>query len=107
MVVRSAARSGGCVALFLMTFLPVRGQTVPKEELTRLMLAMKEEIQKVLRKGDVFSRYSRNQYVLMLSVRSIEDSGVVQNRLREAYRKARPPRILRMDVTAARPESIV
>ncbi len=77
MVVRSAARSGGCVALFLMTFLPVRGQTVPKEELTGLMLAMKEEIQKVLRKGDVFSRYSRNQYVLMLSVRSIEDSGVV------------------------------
>ena len=60
-----------------------------------------------LRKGDVFSRYSRNQYVLMLSVRSIEDSGVVQNRLREAYRKARPPRTLRMDVTAARPESIV
>lgn len=107
MVVRSAARSGGCVALFLMTFLPVRGQTVPKEELTRLMLAMKEEIQKVLRKGDVFSRYSRNQYVLMLSVRSIEDSGVVQNRLREAYRKARPPRALRMDVTAAWPESIV
>lgn len=107
MVVRSATRTGGCVALFLVTFLPVHGQAVPKEELTRVMLSMKAEIQGVLRKGDVFSRYSRNQYVLMLSVRSMEDSRVVEGRLKEAYIKVKPPRTLRMDVTAARPESIV
>lgn len=107
MVVRSATRTGGCVALVLVTLLPVRGHTVPKEDMTRVMLAMKEEIQKVLRKGDVFSRYSRNQYVLMLSVRGMEDSGVVESRLKEAYAKVKPPRTLRMDVTAARPESIV
>lgn len=107
MVVRSTARTGGCVALFLLTLLPLHGQTVPKQEHVRVMLALKEQVQRVLRKGDVFSRYSRNQYVLMLSVRDMEDSRVVQERLREAYRRLNPPRTLRMDVTAARPESIV
>ena len=60
----------------------------------------------MLRKGDVFSRYSRNQYVLMLSVRSMRTAALCRTGCGRRTPR-RPPRTLRMDVTAARPESIV
>lgn len=107
MVVRSAVRSNNCVLLFLVTLQPTHGQAVPKEDMVRTMLALKEQIQGVLRKGDVYSRYSRNQYVLMLSMRSEEDCEVVKQRLREAYLKANPPKFLQLDITTGKPDTIV
>ena len=87
MVARSAARSNSHVLLILVTFEGKNGQTVAKQEIVDAMARGKEVIRESLRKGDVFSRYSRNQYILMLTVTSPADSVVVENRIKDALAK--------------------
>ena len=89
MVARSAARSNSHVLLILVTFEGKNGQTVAKQEIVDAMARGKEVIRESLRKGDVFSRYSRNQYILMLTVTSPADSVVVENRIKDAFKEVR------------------
>ncbi len=104
MVVRSATRNSEDVILLLVTLVPLE---VPKQEMIRVMLAVKELIKNMLRKGDVFARYSRNQYVLMLSVKDTDDYKVVRDRLLSRYEKSGLSQNLRMQVTIGIPDPIV
>ena len=104
MVVRSATRNSEDVILLLVTLVPLE---VPKQEMIRVMLAVKELIKNMLRKGDVFARYSRNQYVLMLSVKNTDDYKVVLDRLLNRYQKSGLSQDLRMQVTIGIPDPIV
>ena len=104
MVVRSATRNSEDVILLLVTLTP---QEAPKQERIRVMLSVKELIKNMLRKGDVFSRYGRNQYVLMLSVKNADDYKVVRDRLLSRYEKSGISQILHMQVTVGIPDPIV
>ena len=104
MVVRSATRNSEDVILLLVTLVPLEA---PKQEMIRVMLSVKELIKNMLRKGDVFARYSRNQYVLMLSVKNTEDYKVVRDRLLSRYEKSGMSQVLRMQVTIGIPDPIV
>lgn len=104
MVVRSATRNSEDVILLLVTLVPLE---VPKQEMIRVMLSVKELIKNMLRKGDVFARYSRNQYVLMLSVKHTDDYKVVRDRLLTRYEKSGMSQMLRMQVTIGIPDPIV
>ena len=104
MVVRSAARDDEAVILLLVTLLP---QQAPKHEMIRVMLGVKELIKNMLRKGDVFARYSRNQYVLMLSVKQTEDYQVIEDRLMREYQASSMGRSLKMEITMGVPDPIV
>lgn len=104
MVVRSATRNSEDVILLLVTLVPLE---VPKQEMIRVMLAVKDLIKNMLRKGDVFARYSRNQYVLMLSVKSTDDYKVVRDRLLSRYEKSGLSQDLRMQVAIGIPDPIV
>ena len=106
MVVRSAVRVDNVVVLLLVGLQSSSGQTLAKQENARVMLQLRELIKNTLRKGDVFSRYSRNQYVLMLSVRQPGDSGVVAERLLKGWRASGVTGV-RIDITTGIPEPIV
>ena len=104
MVVRNATRNEEGVILLLVTLVPLEA---PKQEMIRVMLGVRELIKNMLRKGDVFARYSRNQYVLMLSVKSTDDFAVVRDRLLARYQESGMSTVLRMEVTVGIPDPIV
>lgn len=104
MVVRNATRNSEDVILLLVTLVPLEA---PKQEMIRGMLSVKELIKNMLRKGDVFARYSRNQYVLMLSVKNTDDYKIVRDRLLTRYEKCGMSQVLRMQVTIGIPDPIV
>lgn len=85
MVARSADRVGNTNVLMLLTLVAPGGKMPAKDKNITAMMLLKDMIGHVLRKGDVFSRYSRNQYILMLSVTQQKDVEVVQQRIRKAY----------------------
>lgn len=104
MVVRNATRNSEDVILLLVTLVPLEA---PKQEMIRGMLSVKELIKNMLRKGDVFARYSRNQYVLMLSVRQAGDTAVVAERLLKSWRSCGASSGMRIDITSGVPDPIV
>lgn len=107
MVVRSAVRVDNTVVLLLVGLQSTGSQAMSKQENSRVMLQLREIIKNTLRKGDVFSRYSRNQYVLMLSVRQPGDSGVVAERLLKGWRASGLSSGMRIDISTGLPEPIV
>lgn len=107
MMVRSASREDNSVVLMLLTLSGEHGFTIPKEDLAHTMLKLKSVIQGTLRKGDVFSRYSRCQYILMLSVKDVSDCPVVEKRLRSAFTKNDPPLNVKLTMLSAQPNPIL
>lgn len=107
MVVRSAVRVDNTVVLLLVGLQSENGQALGKQETVRAMLQLREQIKNTLRKGDVFSRYSRNQYVLMLSVRQAGDTAVVAERLLKSWRSCGASSGMRIDITSGVPDPIV
>ena len=107
MVARNAARSGDHVIIMLITLLPRKSELLQKQESVRYMLQLKEVIKNTLRKGDVFSRYSRNQYILMLPVRSALDVTVVQKRLETACQSHMEKKNLIIDMKSQMLEPVV
>lgn len=107
MVVRSAVRVDNTVVLLLISLQSTGSQPISKQENSQVMLQLQEIIKNTLRKGDVFSRYSRNQYVLMLSVRHPGDSGVVAERLLQGWRTSGLCSNMRIDISSGLPQPIV
>lgn len=87
MVARGAARAGTSVVIMLITLSARPGKVTSKQDMVDAMLQLKDIVKNTLRKGDVFSRYSRNQYILMLPVAAIVDCTIVETRLLETYGK--------------------
>ena len=75
MVARSAERAGNNVALLLLTLTKPGGGVLPKDLNVTAMLKLKSAISRALRKGDVFSRYSKSQYILNSSPPSSPPKG--------------------------------
>lgn len=107
MVVRSAVRADNTVVLLLVSLQAENGRPLPKADAVRAMLRLREIIKGTLRKGDVFSRYGRNQYVLMLSVRQAVDTAVVAERLLQNWRAAQVLPGARLQITSGVPTPIV
>lgn len=84
-VARSAERAGNTNVLMLVTLKAQDGTPLPKQDNITAMQLLKELIQRTLRKGDVFSRYGRSQYIIMLSVAKASDVQPVCRRLEAAY----------------------
>ena len=107
MVARSASRDQTSVALLLLTLVGKDGYTIPRSELSQTMYLLKSSVQSALRKGDVFSCYSRSQYVLMLSVHKPEDCSVVELRLRDAFQKQSPPLDVSLNIISSIPDPLI
>ena len=107
MVARSAERAGNTVAVMLVSLTGSRGTPVPKHQIGGAMNAAKGIIRDLLRKGDVFSRYSRSQYILMLPVARLSDCSVVEERLRASCKAAPACAGVSLDIQTSELDSIL
>lgn len=95
---RAAERNGQVLVLALFTLTPGKNVTPNQYDMTRAMAEFKVVAMNNLRKADAISRYSRNQYVMLLSVTSLEDGRLVRDRIRESFAHAAASRKLNVDV---------
>ena len=106
---RSASRTGQSVYIGLMTVMNAKGDDLPNQKTTnRVMDALHETIRRSLRKGDIFTRYSLNQYLIMLPTTTYETSNMVMERIKKAYRREFPntPVLLRCSTTPLTPDEL-
>ena len=82
---RRAARSGTCVHVSLITVSLPDGGIPPLGVLNSTMDQLLEVLTSSLRRGDVVSKYSGAQYVVMLPAANFEDSTMVMERVVSAF----------------------
>ena len=82
---RRALRSGACVHLCLITVSLPDGGVPPLGVLNTTMDQLLEVLVHNLRRGDVVSKYSGAQYVVMLPAANFEDSTMVVERIVNAF----------------------
>lgn len=92
---RSAARSGLSVFLCLIS---LYAETEPADNtlIASAMAKMGETIGHSLRAGDVYSRYSVNQYIIMLAAANYENCTQIGLRILKGFQNAKP----KLNVTA-------
>ena len=83
--VRRSRRTGACIHIALVTIYNADGDTPSLSILNRAMDGLLELLTSRLRRGDVISRYSPSQYVLMLPTANFEDGSHVMERIAEEY----------------------
>lgn len=84
---RSAQRTGDSVYICLLTVTDYSNKTPEQRVLNRAMKSLKESIQGSLRRGDVFTRYSVSQYIIMLPTVSYENGKTVLQRIVARFHK--------------------
>ncbi|MDR2770582.1 MAG: winged helix-turn-helix domain-containing protein [Clostridiales Family XIII bacterium] len=87
---RRTTRNGSSVHIALLTITAPDNSAPPLRLLNAAMNHLLEAIKLGLRKGDVASRYSGAQYVLMLPTANFEDGQVVVNRILRLFMKQHP-----------------
>lgn len=85
--VRRAERSGGCIQLALLTVSLPEGDVPPLKILNDTMDQLLSEFKGCLRRGDVVSRYSGAQYVVLLPGVGLEDGTLVMDRVIASFRR--------------------
>ena len=95
---RNAGRSGSSTYLGLLGLGGVAGEELPHDLLERGMDLLYRCIMDSLRRGDIFSRCSGSQYVLMLSPITFEDGQMVLTRIEKNFKRmyhSRKARLIR------------
>ena len=87
---RAAARSGQIVYICLLTLTGAQGIQAKNKAFAKIMAKLKETVTLSLRHGDLFTRYSVNQYLLMLPTTSFETSDRVVKRIADTFRRENP-----------------
>lgn len=87
LIARSTVRSGQSIQLVMIILYDKDNNNLQGEQCTRAMEAMQNAIHDVLRVGDVFTRFSRDQYLLMLPSASHENAAMALGRVIEAFRQ--------------------
>lgn len=84
---RAIARTGDSIYLCLFTITELDGEKLKASLLSKVMDEFQGSIIQSLRNGDVFSRFSINQYILLLPASSFEDGKKVLKRIVVNYNK--------------------
>lgn len=87
---RSAARRCEAVHVAVLSVVDGSGGALPKHRLDRVMENLRMLLQLSLRRGDVVSRCSASQYIIMLLQANYENSRMVCDRILRAYKNAHP-----------------
>lgn len=93
---RRAARSGTCIHTALLTVSCQRSGEQVQNLLNRAMEVLQNVLVSSLRRGDVVSRYSPTQYVVMLPAANYEDSTMVVERIVAAFYRTCSPTLFRL-----------
>lgn len=84
---RTLARTGAASHLCLLSLVGPRGGRPQQKVLSKTVLRLKECIGSSLRRGDVFTRYSVSQFLVMLPAASYENSVIVIDRIIRSFRR--------------------
>lgn len=84
---RAIIRTGDSIYLCLLTLTDLNGQLLKPAILTKAMDEMNETIRSSLRRGDVFTRYSISQYMILLPTATYENGEIVLRRITQTFRK--------------------
>ena len=87
---RRLARIGSCAHLALITLAPKKSDLSSLGLLNESMGRLLHILRSTLRRGDVISRYSGAQYVLLLPSSNYEDSEMILGRILSDFRKVAP-----------------
>ncbi len=83
---RSVARSGMSIYICLITATDRRGNQLEGKALNTTMTRLASCVRESLRRGDVYSRYSPSQFIMMLPSVTYEDSRRIIERIFNKYR---------------------
>ncbi len=98
---RAAERNSQVLVLALFTLAPAKNTDFTQYDMVHAMAEFKVVAMNSLRKADAFARYSRNQYIMMLSVNSLEDGRLVRDRIRDGFAHAMASRKVSLDAKLA------
>ncbi len=87
---RLIARNGNAVHIAILTIVSAKGFELTPRTTESSMEFLGEHLRKSLRKGDVISKCSPTQYVIMLSNASFENSCMVCDRVISGYKRLKP-----------------
>lgn len=88
LMARSTLRTGQAIQLAMTVLFDRDGEPLPTKRCTEAMDALHSAIYRVLRTGDIFTRYSRNQYLIMLPSSSHENAAMALERMLATYRRS-------------------
>ncbi|WP_026511447.1 bacterial transcriptional activator domain-containing protein [Butyrivibrio sp. LC3010] len=90
---RNMERHGLTVFLLLLTIADYEGKEIRQEEKAeRRMETLKDAINETLRHGDAFCKYSRTQYLVLLTGTGVEECMLVHRRLQDRLKVLAGPR---------------
>lgn len=95
---RRALRSGACVHLCLITVSLPDGGVPPLKVLSATMDQLQEVLVRSLRRGDVVSKFSGAQFVILLPAANFEDSNMVMDRVVNAFYQQHRRNFLKLTV---------
>jgi hypothetical protein len=84
---RTASRTGQAVFISLLTLVEPEDELTDLKQRAKIMDNLFEVIKTSLRRGDVFSRFSATQYVLMLPTLTYENCEMVMERVIRRYKQ--------------------
>lgn len=87
---RAIERSGTVTHVALLSIASPEGKALSKRTQNRIMEQLGSSLQSNLRRGDVISRCSASQYIIMLPKANYENSCMVCRRILSAFRRAHP-----------------
>ena len=87
---RAMERSGSATHIALLSLVSPTDKPLTNRSIHRIMDQLGEQLRLNLRRGDVISRCSISQYIIMLPKANYEDSGMVCRRILGAFRRAHP-----------------
>ena len=85
---RDMERSGNVTHVVLLSACAEEDRPLSKRSMQRIMKQLGDQIRTNLRRGDIFSRCSATQYILMLPKANYENSCMVSRRVIGAYQKS-------------------
>jgi DNA-binding SARP family transcriptional activator len=85
---RAIERTGDSIFLCLITISNLKGELLKPTVQTRAMDELSESIRCSLRRGDVYSRYSVSQYLMLLPTSTYENGEMVLKRIIHNFKKA-------------------
>jgi DNA-binding SARP family transcriptional activator len=90
---RNMERHGLTVFMLLLTIADYEGKEIKQEEKAeKRMESLRDAINETLRHGDAFCRYSRTQYLVLLTGTGVEECMLVHRRLQDRLKELAGPR---------------
>jgi len=104
---RAIERTGVSINLVLFTIIDINDNPIKQHIMNKYMDKLHESIKSSLRRGDVFTRYSLCQYIVMLPSTNFENANMVSDRITRDFKKkiAKPDLDIKFTVSPLKPNN--